>query len=228
MPEIRISLVDRFRRRVEPDLLISFRNNIGMGHEHSQSDDSHADVSFLLQRLQGGDTTARDQLFRVAHGHLRKLAAGLMRTEPADNTLHVTALVNEACLRLIQQGATEQLQNRRHLFGAATRAMQQVLVDHARTRTATKRGGDMQRQALDVVLDRFESRHKVRFEELEEALARLKNESPRQHEVLTLRFFAGLTIAEAARLMECSESTIESDWRLARAKLHTWLKDDEA
>ena len=193
----------------------------------NQMDSQSADVSQLLRRLQAGDGEARDQLFLVTYSHLKKLAAGLIKSESADNSLDASALVNEACLRLLQQGATEQLQNRRHLFGAASRAMQQVLVDHARSRAATKRGGGMQRKALDVVLDRFESRHRVRFEDLEEALAKLKEDSPRQHEVLTLRFFAGLTISDAAKLMTCSESTIESDWRLARAKLHSWLRQAE-
>lgn len=185
------------------------------------------DVSRLLARIRRGEQTASDQLFRTVQKKLRSLAANLLRVESHENTYDVSALVNEACLRLFEQRAPEKSQNRRHLFGAATRAMQQVLTDHARTRNAQKRGGGMNRQALDVVLDRFEAKHRVQFEDLDDALDRLRQESPRQHEILTLRFFAGLKIADAASLMNCSESTIESDWRLARAKLHSWLRSND-
>lgn len=198
-----------------------------MSESNEDSQNTGQDVSRLLARIRDGESAAADKLFRTIHDNLRDLAGGLLRRESPHDSLDVSALVNEACLRLLQQETAKKAENRRHLFGAATRAMQQVLTDHARTRNAQKRGGGMNRQALDVVLDRFEAKHRVQFDDLDEALDRLKQESPRQHEILTLRFFAGLTISGAASLLSCSESTIESDWRLARAKLHSWLRQNE-
>ena len=182
------------------------------------------EISVLLQKAQDGNQKARDGLFAELTDQLRRQAHGLMKNERADHTLQATALVNEACLRLMQEGVVDSAQNRRQLFHAATRAMRQVLIDHARSKSAKKRGGDYQKQPIDLVLDQFETKHKLSFLDLDVALERLQKESPREFEALNLRFFAGLTINEAAELMECSTATVESDWRLARAKLLVWLQ----
>ena len=149
----------------------------------------------------------------------------MMRSERADHTLQATGLVNEACLKVIKQGAIDSLENRRHLFATAAQAMKQVLIDHARRRKADKRGGGRQREAMDIVLDRFEEEHRVDFSELEQALEKLKQHSERQHQVVTLRFFSGLSIVDTAEILGCSKSTVESDWRWARAKLYAWLSE---
>jgi len=184
---------------------------------------SFPDFSQLIQKARDGDETARESLFAELHQQLRLHAQGLMRNERDDHTLQATALVNEACLRILNDGVVDSVDNRRQLFHAAIRAMRHVLVDHARARATQKRGGDLQRQPMDVVLDNFETTHDYSFLDLEQALDRLQADAPLEHETLSLKFFAGLTIAETASLMECSESTVEARWRLARAKLVTWL-----
>ncbi|MFK7821882.1 MAG: ECF-type sigma factor [Planctomycetaceae bacterium] len=183
------------------------------------------EISVLLRSAQEGNQTARDSLFAELVTQLRVHAKGLMKNERADHTLQATALVNEACLKLMQEGVVDSAQNRRQLFHAATRAMRQVLIDHARSKATQKRGGDYARQPIDVILDQFESKHKLSFLDLDVALERLQQESPREFETLSLRFFAGLTIAETAELLGCSAGTVESDWRFARAKLLVWLQE---
>ena len=185
-----------------------------------------SDVSMLLQQIQQGDGAAREQLFATLHHELRDMAEALMRRERPDHTLQATALVNEACLKLLDTDAIGNVTNRRYMFGMANRAMRQILVDHARKRKADKRGGDYERASLDIVLDNFESNNHCQFEDLEAALERLEATSARQREVVELRFFSGLSIEEVAKLLEVSVGTIERDWRLARAKLFQLLRDE--
>jgi len=187
--------------------------------------DPHKDITLLLQQCQNGDDSAREQLFSAVDANLRELAARMMRSERADHTLQATGLVNEACFKVLKDGVIDSLENRRHLFSIAAKAMQQVLVDHARKRNALKRGGDRQREAMDIVLDQFESEHGVDFTELEQAMEKLKQHNERQHQVVSLRFFSGLSIADTADIMECSRSTVEKDWRWARARLFAWLNE---
>lgn len=182
-------------------------------------------VSLLLQRIQGGDSAARQELFEMVHGQLRRMAQELMSRESPGHTLQASALMNEAYLKLEQAGLVANAESRRHLFGSAARAMQQVLIDHARSRATEKRGGSMQKHGLDAVVDQFEAKHTAKFLDLEAALKRLRNESERQHEALMLRFFGGLSVPEVAELMGHSTSTTEADWRIARAKLYSWLKE---
>lgn len=183
------------------------------------------DISLLLQRAQDGDADARDGIFVELDSQLRGFALRLMGGERPDHTLQATALINEACLQLIQEGIVDTAANRRQLFHSAIRAMRQVLIQHARSRNTQKRGGNMNR-TLDVVLDHFEATHETSFLSLESALERLQNESPREHEAITLRFFGGLTVEETARLMEWSVGTVEADCRLARAKLMMWMEEE--
>ncbi|MFK7817104.1 MAG: ECF-type sigma factor [Planctomycetaceae bacterium] len=183
------------------------------------------EITAILKRCQDGDEAARNELFSAVNDRLRELAAGLMRSERAEHTLQATGLVNEACVRMLKQDGIDSIENRRHLFAAATLAMKNVLIDHARKRNTAKRGGDRQREALDVVLDRFEAEHGVDFTALEGALEKLKQHSERQHQVVTLRYFSGISLVDTAELLGCSKSTVESDWRWARAKLHRWLSE---
>ena len=192
----------------------------------AMSHDNEHNISMLLALVHRGDSVARERLFVVTYRELQAMARGLMSTERSDHTLQASALVHEAYMKLVQGDVLQTSENRRHLFGAAARAMQQVLIDHARARGTVKRGAGSKRQALDGILDNFEDQHQVPFLDLEEVLARLHAESPRQHEVITLRFFAGLSIPEAAEVLGCSEGTIQTDWRMARARLHSWLRAD--
>ena len=187
--------------------------------------DPNQDITLLLQQCQNGDDSAREQLFHAVDSTLRQLATRMMRLERPDHTLQATGLVNEACFKVLRNGAIDSMENRRHLYATATRAMQQVLVDHARKRNASKRGGDCKREAMDIVLDQFETEHGVDFTELELALQKLKQHSERQYQVVSLRFFSQLSIADTAELLDCSRSTVEQDWRWARARLFAWLND---
>lgn len=184
------------------------------------------EVSMLLQQVKQGDDNARERLFATLQDELRDMAGALMRRERPDHTLQATALVNEACIKLMDSDAFSNVSNRRYMFGMANRAMRQILVDHARKRKTDKRGGDYQRASLDIVLDNFETNNHCRFEDLESALESLEESSPRQREVVELRFFSGLSIEGVAEILEVSAGTVERDWRLARAKLFQFLQDE--
>ncbi len=183
------------------------------------------DVSVLLRELGKGNESVKEQLFDQLQTELRQMASALMRRERADHTLQATALVNEACIRLLDSDAITNATDRRYFFAAANRAMRQILIDHARRRNTSKRGGGYERGSLDVVLDNFEASNGCRFEDLEASLELLEKDSPRQREVVELRFFSGLSIPETAEVLGVSEGTVERDWRLARAKLYQHLRD---
>ena len=182
------------------------------------------EVSILLKQLKDGDESVKDKLFVELQDELRQMAAALMRRERPDHTLQATALVNEACVKLLDAEAIANATDRRYFFGMANRAMRQILVDHARRRQTAKRGGDYQRGSLDIVLDNFESSNGCQFEDLEASLEELEKTSPRQREVIELRFFSGLSIPEVADVLGVSEGTVERDWRIARAKLYQQLR----
>ncbi|HEX7047684.1 MAG TPA: sigma-70 family RNA polymerase sigma factor [Gammaproteobacteria bacterium] len=174
------------------------------------------DVTLLLERVNQGEARAYDALIGRVYEELRRMAANRMRMEAAGHTLQPTALVNEACLRLIGSGTD--WQNRRHFFGAAAEAMRRVLVDHARRRDAAKRGGGLRRVTL-TNLDIEGAGTDVDLLALEDALTKLEGESQRLARLVELRFFAGLSIEEAAAALEVSPATVKRDWSFARA----WL-----
>lgn len=188
---------------------------------------SNHDVTVLLNRIQNGDDEAKECLFRELQRELQDYASKLMRQERVDHTLNSTALINEACVRILEQDVLVSVNNRRHLFGVASEVMRRILVEHARVRSAQKRGGNAQRHPLDVVIDNFESNQSATFLELDEALTSLGKDSQRQLQVVELRFFSGLTIAETAEVLGYSSKTIEAEWRLARAKLYRALHGDK-
>jgi RNA polymerase sigma factor (TIGR02999 family) len=178
-----------------------------------------ADLTAILGEVRAGHPDAQDRLLRAIYDELRRTAAGLMRRERPDHTLQPSAVVHEALLRLLDGNALVDIPNRRYLFATTARAMRQVLIEHARRRQARKRDGDWARVPLDEALVGFDERG-IDLIALHEALERLALGYPRQAQVVDLRFFGGLSIAEVAELMEVSTTTIESDWRFARA----WLK----
>lgn len=144
------------------------------------------------------------------------MAVNRMRMESAGHTLQPTALVNEACLRLM--GGGTEWQNRRHFFGAAAEAMRRVLVDHARRRDAAKRGGGLLRVTL-TGLDLEDAGADVDVLALEDALQELEAENTRLARLVELRFFAGFSIEEAAAALDISSATVKRDWSFTRA----WL-----
>lgn len=153
----------------------------------------------------------------TVYDELRRLAAHYMRQERPDHTLQATALVHELYLRLFQSEPVE-WQNRAHFFAVAAQALRRILVNHARDRQAQKRGGKQVRLSLTDVNGLAEpAEHDLL--EIEEALARLEQLDPRAARVVELRFFAGLTEAEAAEALGVSVATLKRDWAFGRA----WL-----
>jgi RNA polymerase sigma-70 factor, ECF subfamily len=180
---------------------------------------ANGDVTLLLEAAGGGDARALERLYEHVYGELRALADSGMRRERNGHTLQPTALVNEAFIRLNPaQGAW---QNRRHFFGAAAQAMRRILVDHARQKQAEKRGDGLQRVTLtDLEIGAPEPDLDVLA--VNDALDRLAIEEPRLAEMVSLRFFVGMSIADTAQALDLSPATVKRDWVFARA----WLLDE--
>jgi RNA polymerase sigma factor (TIGR02999 family) len=174
-------------------------------------------VTDLLTRWRAGDRQALDALLPLVYEELRRLARHYLRLERPDHTLQSTALVHEAYVRLVGQSAP-QWQGRSHFYGVAARLMRQILVDHARTHAAEKRGGDAVRLTLD---ERVLAGPQRDFDvvALDQALDRLAEVSPQQSRIVELRFFAGLSIEDTADVMGISPATVKRGWTAARA----WL-----
>lgn len=177
----------------------------------------------LLQRLREGSQEAAAQLFEQVHADLHARAARAFRSQRRDHTLSPTALVNEAYLKLMRPGAALAWQDRLHFLNVATRAMRQVLINHARERHAGKRGGglDRQRITLDGVGRVDDTQTDV--EALQRALEALEELDARQAQIADLRLLGGLTVAEVAELLDVSKRTVETDWRMAKDFLSTRL-----
>ncbi|MCB9898357.1 MAG: sigma-70 family RNA polymerase sigma factor [Planctomycetes bacterium] len=175
-------------------------------------------ATVLLQRLSHGDLAAADELLPLVYHELHGLARRLMSGERDNHTLQATALVNEAYLRLVDQAGTD-WESRAHFLRTAARAMRNVLVDHARTRNADKRGGKRARVPLDDALAAYEARA-LDMLALDTALERLSEMDEQLAQLVELRFFAGLTIPETAKILGVSTPTVERGWRVARL----WLR----
>ncbi len=174
----------------------------------------------LLLRLTDGDHAAGDELMPLVYDELRALAAGYLRRERPDHTLQPTALVHEAYLRLVGGGGVD-WRSRAHFFAVAARVMRNTLVNHALAHKAEKRGGaalrlDLQSDGVAAPSDGVDTLA------LDDALKRLAALDPRKSEVVELRFFGGMSVEEAAEVLSVSVSTVEADWRVARA----WLSSE--
>jgi len=178
-----------------------------------------------LARLSAsGDGSARQELLAGLYEDLRLRARRYMRGQRPDHTLQTTALVNEACLRLLgQDGAS--WNGRDHVLALAASAMRSVLVDHARARLRAKRSAPGLRVPLDELIEGFQE-NGVDVLALDEALAHLARENPRQARVVEVRFFAGLGLEETAAALGISVDTVKADWRFARAWLNRELTRD--
>lgn len=185
--------------------------------------DQSPEITELLIRLEGGDDPrVVDQLFPLVYDELRRIARAQMRRERPDHTLRATALVNEAYLKLVDQTRVA-WQNRAHFFAIAARAMRRILVDYARTRSREKRGGGWERVTLEGVESDAGSELDELLE-LDEALTRLGEVDPRQAQVVEMRFFAGVSMEEIAKVLNVSAATVDRDWRSARAWLSVELR----
>lgn len=178
-------------------------------------------VTALLQAAALGDTLATDRLFPIVYDELRRMAAGLMRQEHGPQTLQPTALVNEAYLRLV---ASEGLswESRAHFFGAAARAMRRILIDRARHVKAMrpKAVGPFEDSGLPALDGKGPpERTAADLLALDEALQVLGTRDRRQHDIVMLRFFAGLTLEQTAHALGLSLSTVKNEWSYARACL---------
>lgn len=176
-----------------------------------------AEVTGLLRAAGDGDRAAFDRLFPLVYGELRAMAERQLRGEAAGHTLQATALVHEAYLKLAVPDGAAAWSDRAHFFGVASRAMRQVLVDHARRRRAHKRGGAWSRTTLSgkpLSLD-------TDPEELLALDAALEGLEPRQREIVEMRFFGGMTEEEVAAVLGVSDRTVRREWVKARA----WLYD---
>ena len=179
--------------------------------------DAEPGLTLILGRARDGDEKARDEVLARVYDELRRVASGLMRRERPDHTLSPTAVVHEAVIRLLGEAVFDKAADRSFLFASAARAMREVLIDHARRRAAVRRGS-RRRIALDAVVDYFEGQ-RLDVVAVHEALDRLAELDGRQAQVMNLRYFGAMTVAEVATALGVSVTTIEQDWRLARA----WL-----
>jgi RNA polymerase sigma factor (TIGR02999 family) len=184
----------------------------------------HDDGATAFGGVSDDDSRAAGKLLPQVYGELRRLAHQRMAALSAGQTLQPTALVHEAYLRLLNK-PDEQWRDERHFFLAAARAMHDILVEHARKRLSQKRGGERRRLDLEN-LEIAEDAPSRELLALEEALNELQGQDARAHQVVLLRYFAGCTIAQAAHTLGVSDSTVESDWRYARAWLHDRLSDE--
>ena len=179
--------------------------------------DSASQVTQLLVRWREGDRKALEELMPLVYDELRRLARYYLSRERSDHTLQSTALVHEAYLRLAGENAP-QWQNRAHFFGIAAHIMRQILVEHARARGATKRGGERRRITLDEGVAAAKARD-VDLLALDEALERLAAINARHAHIVELRFFAGLSNEETAAALGVSAATVKRAWAVARS----WL-----
>ena len=178
-------------------------------------------VTQILNAIEAGDRQASEELLPLVYDELRKLARARLTQELPGQTLQATDLVHEAYQRLVKvaDGQDEKWNSTGHFFGAAAEAMRRILIDRARAKQAQKRGGDLQRVELEG-LDHPAAQKPERLLELDEALQQLEHEDPEKAELVKLRFFAGLTNKQAAKVLGISPATADRVWAYARA----WLK----
>ncbi len=191
-----------------------------------EADRSQGHVTCLIRDLQQGDASAADALLSLVYEELRRLAAARIARERPGQTLQATALVHEAYLRLIGN-ADPGWRNRGHFFGAAAEAMRRILVEQARRKRSIRGGGGRKPQELHDSAIAVED-DTVDLIALSEALDRLTTEDPRKAELVKLRYFTGLTIAEAAAAMGVSHATAERYWAYSRLKLYEWMNGPDA
>jgi len=178
-----------------------------------------SDVTQILQQIESGDPAAAEELLPLVYEELRKLAAARMAQESPDHTLQATALVHEAYVRLVDAKQAQSWDSRGHFFAAAAESMRRILVENARRKQSLKRGGHFQRvdADLDVVTETGKADELLA---IDEALSRLAAENPPVARLVELRYFAGLSVDEAAGILDVTPRTAHRYWAYARA----WLR----
>jgi len=179
-----------------------------------------ADVTQILSRIEQGDPQASSQLLPLVYAELRRLAAGKLAREAPGQTLQPTALVHEAYVRLVGVDGGQAWDNRGHFFAAAAEAMRRILVENARRKRSNKHGGQLARHELQEHDAAEMARDLDELLDLDEAITKLAAEEPESARLVELRYFAGLTIDQAAQVMGVSARTAKRNWAHARA----WLR----
>jgi RNA polymerase sigma factor (TIGR02999 family) len=190
------------------------------------------DVTRILSAIDKGNLHAAEQLLPLVYDELRKLAAQKLANEKPGQTLQATALVHEAYLRLVASGDAsapreQQWSSRGHFFAAAAEAMRRILIDQARRRASKKAGGKRHRVDLAAIEPAIPG-PQLDLLALDEALTQLEKTDPRGAAVVKLRFFAGLTMPQAAEALDISLATAENDWAYAKCCLRLRLGDEDS
>jgi RNA polymerase sigma factor (TIGR02999 family) len=180
-----------------------------------------SDVTRILSAIEQGDPHAAEQLLPLMYNELRRLAAQKLAKEAPGHTLQATALVHEAYLRLADGDTAPHWNSRAHFFGAAAEAMRRILIDHARRKQADKRGGQVRRVPLEAAVGFSSSADELL--DIDEALTRLAAEDPQAARLIELRYFAGLSIEDAAEVVGIARSTAYEHWAYARVRLKSLL-----
>jgi len=186
---------------------------------------SMSDVAPVLNGLEGHERQAASDLLPLVYEELRRLAAHKLANEAPGQTLQPTALVHEAWLRLVH-AEDPKFQNRAHFFAAAAEAMRRILIERARRKSAQRHGGGLERMELDQ-LDLPEKASDDLLLHVNTALEGLAREDPRSAELVKLRFFAGLSVEQAAQALGVTDRTARRDWRFARAWLFNALRGSD-
>jgi RNA polymerase sigma factor (TIGR02999 family) len=184
------------------------------------------DVTQILSQIEHGASAAAERLLPLVYDELRKLAAAKLACEKPGNTLQGTALVHEAYLRLVDVQRVQQWNSRGHFFAAAAEAMRRILVERARRNLRLRHGGGRKRLDLDQ-LDLADEGPAAKVLALNEALERLATDEPEAAEIVKLRYFAGLTIEEAAAARDISLRTANRHWSYAKAWLYQQLSEPD-
>ena len=182
-------------------------------------------ITALVAAAEHGDDTAIERLVPLVYDELRGMARRQLGRLPPGQTLQATALVHEAWAKLVRN--TDGWQSKEHFFGAAARAMRNVLVDEARRKLGKKRGGDRRRVTLDEGCAVLAHEPREDILALDDALSRLEQHDARKARVVMLRYFAGLTLDETAEAMQLGVATVERDWAYARSWLFRELTRDD-
>jgi len=193
----------------------------------SNADSQNQPVTRLLVQWSGGNEAALGELTSLLYRELRSLAQRHLRRERSNHTIQRTALVHEAFVRLVNQQSVD-WRSRGHFFALASTVMRRILVDHARARLSSKRGGGLPVESLEEIQDGTEpvaesggdSDSDEDITAIDSALTRLASIDDRQVQIVQMRYFGGMTIEETAQALDISEATVKREWTLARA----WLK----
>jgi RNA polymerase sigma factor (TIGR02999 family) len=185
------------------------------------------DLTRILCAIEEGDPHAAAQLLPLVYDELRQLAGQKLAQEKPGQTLQATALVHEAYVRLVDAKKAQHWNSRGHFFAAAAEAMRRLLVESARRKGRLKRGGDRRRMDVDVHMPALAVPN-TDVLAVDEALTQLAAVHPEKAELVKLRYFAGMTLAEAAAALGVSTATADRNWRYARAWLARWLRQDGA